>query len=193
MFGSTAYGADSVSESDPAGGDASGHGDFTVTLRISGEHSIEADGPYIQGTNTFVLEGFGGAPMPEGSIDGKKEITVPYGESFDFGLISYLRPGLYDYTVRRVPRTDNDIQQDDSVYKAEVAVFNDESYVLTLTREDTEGKADRIEYSDRVIRPNGIPKTGDSTGMPLYIGIFALGTGVLAFCFWFVLRKDRIR
>ena len=57
---------------------------------------------------TFELVGSGGAPMPAGAVDGKatakvKATDVSDGRaSFDFGQISYVATGVYDYEVREV-------------------------------------------------------------------------------------------
>ena len=57
---------------------------------------------------TFELVGSGGAPMPAGAVDGKATANVKATDvsdgraSFDFGQISYVATGVYDYEVREV-------------------------------------------------------------------------------------------
>ena len=47
----------------------------------------------------FVLEGEDGAPMPEGSEDGKKTETLLEAGTVSFGSIRFTAPGTYVYTV----------------------------------------------------------------------------------------------
>lgn len=57
---------------------------------------------------TFELVGLYGAPMPAGAVDGKATANVNATDvsdgraSFDFGRISYVATGVYDYEVREL-------------------------------------------------------------------------------------------
>ena len=90
---------------------------YKASGTLSGEGSLKGQkvltGRSWNGTDkfTFLLEapvGSVGAPMPEGAIDGKAtvEVTQPEGTpadtpvSFNFGDITYTKPGVYTYEIR---------------------------------------------------------------------------------------------
>lgn len=74
---------------------------------------------------SFTLEGLDNAPMPEGSDGQFKTINVTKenAENFNFGAITYTKPGSYKYKVsENKPDTTNGIQYDSHVSEITVVV-----------------------------------------------------------------------
>ena len=74
---------------------------------------------------SFTLEGLDNAPMPEGSDGQFKtiDVTKENAENFNFGAITYTKPGSYKYKVsENKPDTTNGIQYDSHVSEITVVV-----------------------------------------------------------------------
>jgi len=174
------------------------------SVTISGSHKIENKLSLHSGRHTFVLTAKNNAPMPEGSENGVKRVTINSNEDFSFGDINYTEPGTYEYTVSRdIAKTANLIQ-DDSVYKCKVAVFSDGTTVVVFEQDGVEGKPDKIEYTDTyketpqkepskkniIKRITKSVQTGDTSVLIYAGGIFA-AAAILLLCI--SLKKGRNR
>ncbi len=125
----------------------------SAEAEISGQHIVENNTSLRTGRHTFVLTADrNGYPMPEGSADGKKEITVSSNESFSFGNIHYVKEGLYSYKVTRDLSQSNDLMEDASEYKIKIAVFNDGKKAVMIEKDGMDGKQEKVEYKDRYIK-----------------------------------------
>ena len=114
------------------------------------------------------------APMPEGSADGKKTITIRDEGSFSFGEIYYERPEVYWYTITRDVTEKKGVVKDDSVYRAKVIALNDgHGYVLVY--KDGGDEKHELIYKDRVA-----PATGDNSRLQICSGIAAAAAAALA-------------
>lgn len=114
-------------------------------------HSVK-DKNLSSGSFTFVLTATDKSyPMPEDSSDGVKKVTIKPGETFTFGDIKYDKQGLYDYVVSREPVNSKNIKEDTSTYKIQVAVFNDGTTVVVMSKGDSDTKVDKLEYTDTYI------------------------------------------
>lgn len=114
------------------------------------------------------------APMPDGSVDGEKTITVRDEGSFSFGSIYYDRPEIWWYTITRQTTKKKGVNKDKAVYRVKVIALNDgQGYVLAY-KEDSEDKADII-YRDRVA-----PATGDTNTLVYPVILFAAASAALA-------------
>jgi len=127
------------------------------------------------GRHTFVLTAKDpGFPMPEGSKDGKKQVTISSNENFSFGNIHYNRQGVYEYEITRNTIKSKDIQEDDSKYNVRVAVFNDGKVVTVLEKSGIDGKPDKVVYTDKYVKHSdgsngndGSTRTGDDARLML--------------------------
>ena len=118
-----------------------------ISIKI--RHKIE-NKDYLSNLNlTFILESENiDDPMPEGSSDGKKEVTINANNDLDFGKISFTEAGTYEYTVSRKPMESLNLDTDDSVYKVLIDVYKDNTAVMIIKKVGDTGKFDKIEYTD---------------------------------------------
>ena len=163
----------------------------TNKINIQGNHIVKNKEDLKSGVFTFVLTAENkDNPMPEGSVNGVKEVSISPGETFDFGEIKFQRQGKYKYTVSRKILKSKDLKQDDSVYNAEVTVFSDGTAVLVFREVGKEGKPNKILYEDTYIKktPTGgtighqgqTAKTGDEFDFAKYIALF-IASMIVAF------------
>ena len=155
--------------------------DSLGTINIEGQHRVENNEQLKTGRHTFVLTATDGAPMPEGSKNGVKEVTISSGEKFSFGDIVYEEPGTFEYTVSRKLIKSKELIEDDSVYKAKVTVSGDGTCVIVFDKIGTSGKPNKIEYVDQYVEPEEEPeeepedvKTGDDTDIIPYMSLIGV-------------------
>ena len=157
---------------------------------------IVTGSPSRDSTFTFKLEAKDASnPMPVGSKDGVKTMTIVGSGQKDFGTWSYTVPGSYNYMISEVNTGEADYKYDTTVYTITDSV-TDVDGRLVVTRTVTDGAGRRVsacaftnEYKpvDSSNKPvngsnnpvngsnnpvNGgifAPKTGDSSGMARYV------------------------
>ena len=101
-------------------------------------------GDKIDETATFEFEMVAvteGAPMPDGSTDGKKTMTVPAdGKPHEFGEVLITEPNKYEYIIREVAGTDPNYAYDATEYHLlfDVDVNAENELVCQLTVSDGE-------------------------------------------------------
>lgn len=139
-----------------------------VTSEISLRH-IVAGGPAKAGTATFILTAkTEKAPMPAGSRDGTKMIEQNGTGIETFGTITYTRPDIYEYTVRRQKRETANAEESCDRYRVRVIVLNSGEVKQVVTKEDS-GKKAELNFAD--IAMQGTPvDTGDEF-TPLIAGL----------------------
>ena len=146
-------------------------------IEISGSHRIKNEEGIITGRHTFVLTASADAPMPSGAKDGTKKVTINSNEDFSFGKIEYDAPGTYDYTVSRKIVESKTLVQDNSIYYCHVEVMRDGTAVVVFEKKDTEGKPNRIVYTDtyRDKKNRGDPvDTGDGQDAKYYLIVLSV-------------------
>lgn len=154
---------------------------------IEGTHKVENNVSLKTGRHTFVLTAENNSPMPEGSQNGKKSVTINSNESFSFGEINFTKQGTYSYTVSRDLTKSENLKEDDAVYKCNVAVFADGSSVVVFEKVGTEGKPNSIVYTDKYIPPEKKEvKTGDTHLIFIYSSLFIIAILLL------IKKKGRI-
>lgn len=95
----------------------------------------------VPSTFTFVLTGNDGTPMPE-NIDGNTILTDSYGVSrevtdgnvFNFGEITYTRPGTYEYSIYEITPNDQipGVDYSNAVYTVTVVVVDNGDGTLSI-------------------------------------------------------------
>lgn len=126
-------------------------------------HSVK-DKNLSSGSFTFLLTANDKSyPMPNGSSNGVKKVTIKPGETFTFGEIKYNTQGLYDYVISREPVNSKNIKEDTSVYKIQVAVFSDGTTVVVMSKNDSDTKVDKLEYIDTYVPDETSTSTTKST------------------------------
>lgn len=128
----------------------------------------------VAGGDTFILTPDDPeAPMPEGSVDGKKAIDITREGTYSFGEIHYERPNVWWYTITRDLTKKKGVKKDDSVYKAKVIALNDGHGYVLVYLEGSDEKHELV-YVDKVA-----PGTGESNRVVVYLGMTLLISIVL--------------
>lgn len=99
------------------------------------------DGEAPETTFSFVMTANGNAPMPEGTVDGKKIISITGNGIAELGTIQYDAPGVYTYTLTEINEHVSGWTYDPAVY----------TLTVTVTLEDG------VLVADYVITKNGKP------------------------------------
>jgi len=100
-------------------------------------------------------------PMPEGSADGIKHITIYGSGEEDFGTWSYTREGTYYYTISEVVSAGTNYTYDRSVYTI-TDVVRDIDGQLEVTRTVTNGANKQVESCIFINKYNGGSGSGGS-------------------------------
>lgn len=128
----------------------------------------------------FLLSGIAeDTPMP--GSQRSAEISVAPNTTGSFGTITYERPGVYGYEVRRKHSSTQGTKQDNSLYQVTVVVRND-GKIQQVIEKDGE-KVTEIRYEDKSIAKGDAPvsvDTGDLQSLILPgIGILVSSVGLL--------------
>jgi len=116
--------------------------------------------PAQQYTFTFRLVAQDPAnPMPAGSIDGVKEITITGSGSAEFGVWSYTEPGVFIYEVREVNTGNPDYRFDSTVYT-----------ITDTVTEPTDATGDRRLVLSRVVTNSDNRQVTSMSFINTYIG-----------------------
>ena len=113
------------------------------------------------------------APMPEGTVDGVKSISITKEGTYSFGDIYYDKPEVYWYTVSRVLTEKKGVTKDGSVYRVEVIALNDGHGYVLVHMEGSDEKYELV-YTDKVA-----PETGDDNDLIIYMGMAVAAAAAL--------------
>jgi len=80
------------------------------------EKKITGGNPAKDSTFHFTINGKDNAPMPEGSKDGKKTVTITGEGNADFGKITFTKAGTYTYKVTEQPGSESSYNYDSTEY-----------------------------------------------------------------------------
>ena len=141
-------------------------------------------------------------PMPAGSVNGVKTLTITGSGQKEFGPWSYTKAGTYYYTVSEVNGGDSSYTYDTAVYTITDSVKAVDGQ-LVVTRVVTNNTNKPVtscsfiniykgETPDPIPGPGG-PKTGDDTSTMLYIALFCIAGVVAAGSVGYLLLAGRRR
>lgn len=141
------------------------------------EKRISGDRPSSNSAFVFYLKADNATyPMPEGSADGLKSITINGAGSADFGNITYTRAGTYTYTVYEKTGSASGYVYDTTVYHMTVVVTETNgklSAARTITNASGAVQAGLV-FTNVYDTPDG-PKTGDESKAFLWWILIAMG------------------
>lgn len=141
-------------------------------------------------------------PMPAGSVNGEKTITVTGGGSGEFGQWAYTVEGTYYYTVYEVNTGISGYQYDTMAYTI-TDVVTQVGYQLTLNRTVTNSSGKAVTSLDFVNHYTATdapvtslptqtgPKTGDAFGIGKYKAIFCIALLLFFACVIYLLLQKR--
>ncbi len=152
--------------------------------------------PTTASTFTFRLTaGDIGNPMPTGSLNGVKTISILGSGEEDFGVWQYTREGTYFYTVTEV-NAGAQYTYDSTVYTI-TDVVSDVGGRLTVSRTVTNDSLKQVQSCDYINRYNASgttgPKTGDDSKRELYVVLICAGAVIAIGCILFLIPHGRQR
>lgn len=110
------------------------------------------------------------APMPDGSVNGRKTITINGAGKASFGKIRYTKPGVYTYSIIEQNTGENGWTYDSAVYTYTVKVTEKDG-VLKVSRTLTKnGKAaDKAVFYNSYAAPPATPDKIEITGTKIWV------------------------
>ncbi len=151
-------------------------GNIPVTVDIRVTYNVDGNAGTAGGDRFTLTADDPGAPMPEGTVGGKRTITIPKEGSYSFGDICFERPEESWYTITREAAYKKGVVKDNTIYRAKVIALNDgHGYVLVYRNGSSEKQ--ELKYMDRVT-----PATGDNNKIIIYSCIAAAAAAMLVLC-----------
>jgi len=133
-------------------------------------------------------------PMPDGSANGSKTVSVTGAGEAAFGTWSYMESGIYRYTVAEINTAEKGYTYDTAVYTIEDRVEEEDGH-LVLSRRVTNNAGDpaaSLAFTNRYSAGGDGPATGDDTETGRYYAMLTLG-GLLTAGALLFLIADRKR
>ena len=137
-------------------------------------------------------------PMPAGSENGRKIMSITGPGEVEFGTWIYTAEGSYFYTIAEVNNNEAGYQYDRMVYTI-MDVVKDEGGVLKVYRtiENANGKQVESltfvnEYNNKIINYLTGPKTGDDSSIALYVRLI-IAAGIIMIICMISLRQRGLR
>ena len=169
----------------------------TVTADPHVRKKVTGDKPLISGTFTFTMEGISDTagvkamPMPDGSKDGKKTLTITGEGEKEFGIITFTKPGTYVYRIAENKGSDSKYTYDTGAYTLTFDVERQADRLIlkqTVTKDGKEVK--EIVFENRYRSPaKSWIQTGSGKDVLIAFGVLAvslLGLAAMA-----LLRKRK--
>ena len=131
-------------------------------------------------------------PMPDGSSDGSKTMTITGAGSKEFGEIEYTIPGTYVYEITEENTGAADYTYDTSTYTltVDVTVEGTELVLSTTCTKDGE-EADDIVFTNEY-KKTPPPQTGDTLSIALWL-ILTVGSALGASALVMLRRRMRMK
>ena len=153
--------------------------EFTPVISDPPVKKIVKGNPDADDTFTFQMKAkTKGAPMPEGSKDGVKIVTIKGAGEYEFGEMEYYEPGKWVYEISEVDGGLDNYTYDRTRYTLTVEVTQDGT---ELVKEETvKGGDGEIVFTNIYDEEKPGPKTGDTTEfMPYIMAMAASGLALL--------------
>lgn len=151
--------------------------------------------PSQSGTFTFLLTAKNPVnPMPEGSMNGVKKMTIVGAGEKEFGTWQYTTEGTYYYTISEVNNGETGYTYDTSVYTITDVVKNVNGQLeVNRTITNTSNKQVQVCTFVNKYGKNGIdgPNTGDDVNKWFYVIIIRIGIIVSAGCITYLIFVSR--
>ena len=112
-------------------------------------------------TFTFRLTGLANAPMPEGSTNGQKTISIKGAGTADFGQIKFNRVGTYHYTITEIKGDRPGWTYDKTIYNLTVTVTERTGRLIAdkvLTKADETQALAKAVFTNKYKKPEEPPK-----------------------------------
>lgn len=145
-----------------------------VTVDITVTYTVEGNAETAGGDRVTLTADDPSSPMPGGTEDGKKTITLRDEGTYSFGDIHYDEPGVHWYTITRELTKKKGVTKDGSVYRAKVVALNDGHGYVLVYKEGSDEKSE-LTYVDRVA-----PETGDTGRTAVYCILLLSAAAALA-------------
>ena len=178
---------------------------------------ITGDKPEKKSSFTFKLKALNASyPMPEGSKDGEKSVTIEGEGAVEFGKITFTEPGYYNYMVTETPAVISGYTFDKSVYMIKYVVTEKDGALevkRTFLKSDKEIKEIKITFENKYKKPassggktpakgsgggstvksgsTGSVKTGDDSPIGLLLGILGGSFAVIALALVLLLKRRK--
>lgn len=111
------------------------------------EKRVSGNTPASKETFTFAMKAADAAnPMPEGSKDGMKTVTIQGAGKVEFGEYEYTQPGTYSYEISEVAGSNKEYTYDSTVYML-TDLVTDQDGILAVTRTITRADGTMVEGS----------------------------------------------
>ena len=125
-------------------------------------------------------------PMPVGTRNGKKQITIKGSGKTEFGPWRYTEPGTYRYTIREIPGSNKNYKYDSRIYHLTDKVsYSGNRLQLEQILVDEDGNTYDdgtavFEFVNKYNKPGipGYPKTGDDS--PVLVWLIILTVSILS-------------
>jgi len=141
------------------------------------EKRITGDRPSVNSTFTFVLKPDNASfPMPEGTVNGEKTLSIVGAGNADFGNITFSAAGTYTYTASERVGTASGYVYDTTVYRMTITVTETNGQLFaTRTITNAAGATQNgLIFTNIYTSPAG-PKTGDESKAYLWWVLIGLG------------------
>ena len=176
--------------------------DPSVTKTVEGKPKEDAEFTFtLEAISTSVAALGGVLPMPEGSEDQKKEITITGEGTGSFGAISFNTPGTYVYKVSEAAGKDEKYTYSKTVFEVTYEVSADGEKLtvkktVTADGEEAEGiKFTNVYREEETTPSSSVPESTPPSGVPvlgvnsrtriyavlgILLGVILLSAGILA-------------
>ncbi len=139
------------------------------------------------------VEGLTEPPMPEGSKNGKKLLSVEGPGETEAGEIWFDRPGVYTYRFTEVNSGESNYAYDYTTFTLVVTVTEGENglEVKTEIKTDSGETVDKVKFTNYYLKKGIAPGTGDQANPLLWSVVAILALAALIVTILYLRKKNR--